>query len=160
MIHVPYEQKRISSHSNTGCLLFQKCSNSQYQKITRNHRLFIRRTFMVLGPSVDWIHEICLWHPWELIVQSLSEHVLWELTWLLYILFCCPIGKKPFLILNRNLSPCDKSAFSVPDACWRTEDRVRPLNCSSYNVVTSPSKSQILCSSEVWSTQCSQPHSG
>lgn len=74
-------------------------------------------------------------------------------------LFCCLIGKNPFLILNRNLSPCNKSAFSVPDAVWRTEDRIRPFSCSSYDVITSPSKSQILCSSEVWPIQNSQPHS-
>ena len=113
IVHAPCEQTGCSSQSHTGCILFEKCSNSQYLKITENHRLFIRRTLVVFGPSIDQI-SWNLWHPWDLVVQSVSEHSLWRTLETTQSAFFLLIGKIPFLILNRNLSPCNKFVSSVP----------------------------------------------
>lgn len=63
------------------------------------------------------------------------------------------IGTKPFLRLNRNLSPCSKSAFSVPHELWRTEDKVSLLPvllAFSSSAWTFPDPSAVL----IWYGPC------
>lgn len=68
-------RRKCSSESNTGCISFQKGSNSNYLKITENCGLYVRRTLVIIGPRIDHTHKLA-W--WEWVALPLSEHILWQ----------------------------------------------------------------------------------